>query len=129
VADPTASRGVGGAEAELAVARLQEISADLTGCAVLDGAGVALAASGDLATWGPAARELLAAADAAAGEPVSHAHIGTDDGEVFAVRQGGLALVAASERFTLASLMLSDMRAVLRELARGSLRRPARSPA
>ena len=30
----------------------------------------------------------------------------------------GFAIVAASERFPLASLMLSDMRAVLRELAR-----------
>ena len=38
---------------------------------------------------------------------------------MFAVRHEGFALIAASERFALASLMLFDMRAVLRDLARG----------
>ena len=47
---------------------------------------------------------MLAAADAAAGEPVTHAHVGTEDGEAFAVRLGGFALVAAAERFALAGL-------------------------
>ena len=127
VSDPPANGAVGTAEAERAVARLQELSDDLTGCAILDPAGDLLAASGDHETWREAARALLAAADAAAGERVAHAHVGTEDGEVFLVRRDGLALVAASERFPLASLMLSDMRAVLRELARGSLA-PAPKP-
>jgi hypothetical protein len=118
VSDPTTTGVVGPAEAELAVARMRELSDELTGCAILDPAGHLLAASGDRATWERAARGLLVAADAAAGEPVSHAHVGTEDGEAFLVRQDGLALVAASERFPLASLMLSDMRAVLRELTR-----------
>ncbi len=74
--------------------------------------------------WAKAANGLLRAADAAAGEPVSHAHVGTEDGEAFAVRHEGFALIAASERFTLASLMLSDMRSVLRDLARGSQAAP-----
>jgi hypothetical protein len=115
------------AEAERAVTRLERLSDDLTGCAILDRAGNLLASSGDRETWEQAARGLLAAADAAAGEPVSHAHVGTEDGEAFLVRRDGLTLVAASERFPLASLMLSDMRAVLRELARGSLA-PAAKP-
>ena len=76
-----------------------------------------LAASGDLAAWGGAAGELLAAADAAAERAASHAHIATEEGEVYAVRWGGIAMVAVSERFALASLMLNDMRATLRGLA------------
>ncbi len=62
--------------------------------------------------------ELLAAADAAGDEPASHVHVATEDGEAFAVRHEGLAMVAVAERFTLASLMIFDMRAVLRDLAR-----------
>jgi hypothetical protein len=115
---------VGEAEAERAVARLEGLSDELAGCAILDRAGNLLAASGDRDAWEQAARGLLAAADAAAGERVSHAHVGTEDGEAFLVHRDGLTLVVASERFPLASLMLSDMRAVLRELARGSLPAP-----
>jgi hypothetical protein len=86
------------------------------GC-VLDPRGEVIAASGDRKAWGAAARALLAAADAAATEPVTQAHVGTEDGEVFAVRERGYALVAATERFALASLMLFDIRSALRELA------------
>jgi hypothetical protein len=107
-----------GADAELAVARMGEMSPDLRGCAVLDAAGEALAASaGD--GWAEAGAELLAAADAAGGEPAAQVHVATEDGEAFAVREGGLAMVAVAERFTLASLMLFDMRTVLRDLASG----------
>jgi hypothetical protein len=80
--------------AEAAVARMREMSADLRGCAVLD-------------------------ADLAGGERAESLHVGTEDGEVFAVHHGDLAMVAVSERFTLASLMLFDMRTVLREMAGG----------
>jgi hypothetical protein len=120
VPDPSAARAPTVADAEVAVARLAAMSSDVRGCAILGGDGEPLAASGELEPWGSAARGLLAAADAAAGKPVSHAHIGTEDGEVFAVRHEGLALVAASERFTLASLMLADIRSVLRDLGRGA---------
>lgn len=96
------------------------MSVDLRGCVILGGDGTALAASGELAIWAEVGAELLAAADAVAAEAVSQAHVGTEDGEVFAVREQGLALVAAADRFALASLMMSDMRAVLRDLARGS---------
>ena len=104
------------ADGEVAVAKLEAMSTDLRGCVILAADGSALAASGELEGWGASARELLAAADTAAGEPVSHAHIGTEDGEAFAVRLGDHAAVAVAERFALTSLMLSDMRAVLREL-------------
>ncbi len=117
VSDASAPAAPSAADAEVAVARLASMSTDLRGCAVIAADGSALAASGDLEAWAEAAAGLLAAADAAAGEPVGHLHVGTEDGEVFAVRGEGVAIVAASERFPLASLMLSDMRAVLRELA------------
>jgi hypothetical protein len=102
--------------AETAVARLREMSPDLRGCALLAADGEVLAATSDRETWGEAAAELLAAADAAGGEPASHVHVATEDGEAFAVRHDGLAMVAVAARFTLASLMIFDMRAVLRAL-------------
>jgi hypothetical protein len=100
-----------------AVSYLQEISPEMLGCAILAEGGDVLAASGDLDQWGDAGRDLLAAADAAGGEPVTHAHVATGDGEAFCVRESGLAAVAVAERFTLASLMLFDMRITLRRLA------------
>ena len=52
-------------------------------------------------------------------EPAEQIHIGTEQGEVFALRHAGLAAVAVTERFALASLLLFDMRALLRDLAAG----------
>ena len=87
------------------------------GCAILSDGGDVLAASGDPDEWGEAGRDLVAAADAAGGEPVAHAHVATGDGEAFCVRESGLVAVAVAERFTLASLMLFDMLVTLRRLA------------
>jgi hypothetical protein len=103
--------------AQQALARLEEMASGLRGAALLGPAGETLAASGDAERWGDAARGLLAVADAARGEPASEVHVATEDGEVFAVRHRGLGAVAVADRFTLASLMTSDMRAVLRDLA------------
>ena len=100
------------------MARLQEMSPDLRGCAVMDSGGHLLAASGDPDRWAGAGAALLAAADEAGGEPATHLHVATEDGEAFAVRHEGLAIVAVAERFVLASLMVFDMRAVLRDLAK-----------
>jgi hypothetical protein len=99
------------------VAYLQEISPEMRGCAVLSEGGEVLAATGNLERWGEAGRNLIAAADAAGGESVAHAHIATGDGEAFCVREAGLIAVAVAERFTLSSLMLFDMRNSLRKLA------------
>ena len=103
--------------AERALDRLREIVSALRGCALLGQGGETLAATGDSERWGNAARGFLAVADAARREPVSQVHVATEDGEVFAVRDHGLAAVAVTERFALASLMTFDMRAVLRDLA------------
>ena len=106
------------AAAERALAYIEEISPELRGCAILDGSGEVLAASGDPDAWGDAGRQLLAAADTAGGEQASHAHIATADGEAFCVRESGLAAVAVTNRFALASLTFFDLRAALRDLAR-----------
>jgi hypothetical protein len=104
-------------DAGRAVSYLENISPQMRGCAILSTEGEVLAASGSRERWGEAGRDLIAAADAAGGEPVAHAHVATGDGEAFCVREGGLVAVAVAERFTLASLMLFDMRTALRELA------------
>ncbi|HSI79553.1 MAG TPA: hypothetical protein VK919_02770 [Solirubrobacterales bacterium] len=106
--------------AEAAIDRLQGMADDVRGCAILDPEGAVLAASGPRERWGLAASGLLAAADAAAGEPATEVHVATEEGEAFAVRERGFAIVAAAERFTLASLMLTDMRAVLRGVVRSA---------
>jgi hypothetical protein len=104
-------------DAARAVEYLEEISPELRGCAIFRDDGEVLAASGDAEAWGDAGRELIAAADAAGGVPVAHAHVATGDGEAFCVREGGHVAVAVTERFTLASLMIFDMRTALRRLA------------
>lgn len=99
-----------------AVSYLEEVSNELRGCAILSEQGEFLAASGDLEAWGEAGRELVAAADAAGGEPVAHAHVATGDGEAFCVREGDYVAVAVTERFTLSSLMIFDIRNALRRI-------------
>jgi hypothetical protein len=86
--------------ASQAVAYLEEVSPELRGCAIVGGDGEVLAASGDdRSAWRPAAAGLLTAVDAAGGEPASHAHVATGEGEAFAVRFGELAAVAVTDRF------------------------------
>jgi hypothetical protein len=104
-------------DAEGAVAYLEEISPEMRGCAILSEAGGTLAASGELDAWAAAARKLIAAGDAARGEPAAHSHVATGEGEVFCVRENSLVGVAVTERFVLASLMVFDLRSVLRDLA------------
>lgn len=102
--------------AERALAFLDQMSPDLRGAAILDSSGAALAASGDPDRWSEDARALFEVADRAEGEPVEQVHIGTEQGEVFALRHSGLAIVAVTDRFALASVLLFDMRSLLREL-------------
>ena len=120
--DEAANGAISAGAAERALVRMREMAADLRGCAILGADGAVLAATGDRERWGETASELLAAADAAHGEPVARVHVATEDGEAFAVREGPLAMVAVANRFTLASLMLFDMRAALRELAVAGIR-------
>lgn len=112
----TASPAAG---ADAALAFLTEMSPDLRGAAILAGDGAVLAASGEAEQWGQDAGALLALADAAGAEPVEQVHVATGEGEVFALRHAGMAAIAVTERFALASLTFYDMRSALRELAAG----------
>ena len=104
-------------DAARALSYLEEISNELRGCAILSEDGEVLAATGDAEAWGDAGRELVAAADSAGAEPVAHAHIATGEGEAFCVREGRYVAVAVTERFTLASLMVFDIRNALRRIS------------
>ncbi len=119
MADRTSNGGPSVADAEVAIARLEAMSADFRGAAIVAPDGSILASSSDAKGWAKAANSVIAAADAAAGEPVTHAHVGTEDGEVFVVREGEYAMVAAAERFALAGLMVFDIRTALRDLVGG----------
>jgi hypothetical protein len=104
--------------AEAALEFLAEMSPDLRGAAVLGPGNEVLAATaGERGRWGEDAAALFAAADGAEDAPVEQVHIATEQGEVFAIRNAGLAAVAVTDRFALASLLLFDMRSMLRELA------------
>jgi predicted regulator of Ras-like GTPase activity (Roadblock/LC7/MglB family) len=105
--------------AESALAYLTEMSPDLRGGAIFADDGSVLAASGSPDRWREGAAALLDVADRAGGEPVEQVHVATEQGEVFALRHAGLAAVAVTDRFALASLMLFDMRSALRDLADG----------
>jgi hypothetical protein len=108
-----------GEAAEGALAYLTEMSPDLRGGAILDSTGTVLAASDQPNRWREDAAALLEVADRADDEPVEQVHISTEQGEVFALRHAGLAAIAVTERFALASLLFFDMRSVLRDLAAG----------
>jgi hypothetical protein len=117
--DGAATDAVSGESAEHALAFLTEMSPDLRGGAILDAGGAVLAASGQPDRWREDAAALFDVADRAGDEPVEQVHIATEQGEVFALRHAGLAAVAVTERFALASLLFFDMRSVLRDLAAG----------
>ena len=119
MADGETNLGVSGDAAEGALAYLAEMSPDLRGAAILDSGGAVLAASGHPGRWREDAAALFEVADRAGGEPVEQVHVGTEQGEVFALRHAGLAAVAVTERFALASLTFFDLRAALRDLAAG----------
>jgi predicted regulator of Ras-like GTPase activity (Roadblock/LC7/MglB family) len=122
--DAQANGAVSGEAAEAALAYLREMSPDLRGAAILASDGAVLAATGPPERWRDDAVTLLEAADRADGEAVEQVHVGTEQGEVFALRHSGLAAIAVTERFALASLTLFDMRALLRDLSGGGDGRP-----
>jgi predicted regulator of Ras-like GTPase activity (Roadblock/LC7/MglB family) len=120
MADERASGTISSEAAAGALAYLTEMSPDLRGAAIFGPEGEVLAAPDRPARWEEDAATLFAAADRADGDRVEQVHIGTEQGEVFALRHAGLAAVAVTERFALASLTFFDMRSVLRDLAGGS---------
>jgi hypothetical protein len=65
--------------------------------------------------WAKRVAALWRIAEQRGGE-VAYLHIGAESGEVLAVRGEAGCAVVTSDRFPLAALVLSDLRAVLREL-------------
>ena len=119
--DAAATAPPSGESAAAALEFLAEMSPDLRGAAILGPGGEVLAATaGEPGRWGEDAAALFAAADGAEEAPVEQVHIATEQGEVFAIRNAGLAAISVTDRFALASLMLFDMRSMLRELADAS---------
>ena len=120
MADASTTAPPSGESAAAALEFLGEMSPDLRGAAIIGPAGEVLAASeGETERWREDAAALFAVADSAEEAPVEQVHIATEQGEVFAIRNAGLAAVAVTDRFALASLLLFDMRSMLRELAGG----------
>lgn len=117
--DGETSATISAEAAENAIAYLTEMSPDLRGAAIVDAGGSVLAASDRPERWAEDVAALFEAADRAGEEPVEQVHIATEQGEVFALRHAGLAAVAVTDRFALASLLFFDMRALLRDLSRG----------
>jgi len=117
--DGETSAAISADSAASALAYLTEMSPDLRGGAILESGGAILAASDRPERWREDVAALFEVADGAGGEPVEQAHIATEQGEVFGVRHAGLAAIAVTDRFALASLLFFDMRAVLRDLAQG----------
>jgi hypothetical protein len=121
MADASTTAPPSGESAAAALEFLGEMSPDLRGAAILGPEGEVLAATGgEEERWGEDAAALFAAADDAEKAAVEQVHIATEQGEVFAIRNAGLAAIAVTDRFALASLMLFDMRSMLRELADAS---------
>jgi hypothetical protein len=119
MADGETSKAISGEAASGALAFLTEMSPDLRGAAILGSDEEVLAATSEPGRWGEDAAVLLDVADRAGEEPVQQLHIATEQGEVFAIRNAGLAAVAVTERFALASVLFFDMRSILRDLAAG----------
>ncbi|HEX6205562.1 MAG TPA: hypothetical protein VFZ29_07130 [Solirubrobacterales bacterium] len=120
MADASTTAPPSGESAAAALEFLGEMSPDLRGAAILGPGGEVLAATeGEAERWREDAAALLAVADGAEDAPVEQVHIATEQGEVFAIRNAGLTAVAVTDRFALASLLLFDMRSMLRELAGG----------
>jgi hypothetical protein len=103
------------ADAERAVSRLREMSADLRECAILNPSGELLAASSE-GSWEACAAALWEAASESPGPPPVQVHVAIEEGEVFAARTPAGVAVAVADRFALGSLMFCDLRAALRGL-------------
>jgi predicted regulator of Ras-like GTPase activity (Roadblock/LC7/MglB family) len=108
-------RSADAAAAERVLEQLRRRAPDLRDAAVLGADGGQLAATDDR-DWSAPAAALWRAADGTEDGSATQVHVGTEDGEVIAVRAGHAMAIATTERFALASLLLCDLRDLLREL-------------
>jgi hypothetical protein len=101
----------------LALDTLAGLEPELKAAAVISDGGEVLATTAGDDGWGKAAIRLLEALEKAGPGELDSSHITTEDAEVFLVREAGLALVAVTARFVLASLTSFDVRMSLRDVA------------
>ena len=104
--------------AERVLENLAELEPELRAAAIIGPGGAPVASSGSDPAWSDRAGDLLAALDGTEDREIDSAHLATDTAEIFVVREHGLALVAVTGRFVLASLTSFDIRMALRDLAR-----------
>lgn len=99
---------------------LAELEPALVNAAIFSKEGSVLASTTANERWTVFANQLLSELEAASGaENFDSAHVAGQDGEVFAVSEGDLKLVAVTGRFVLASLTVYDMRMALRDVSGG----------
>lgn len=104
--------------AERVLENLAELEPELRAAAIIGTGGETLASSGSEPAWSRRAGELLSALDKAKEREIDSAHLATETAEIFVVREGGMALVAVTGRFVLASLTGFDIRMALRDVTR-----------
>lgn len=108
---------------DLALAYLDELSTDIRAAAVLDESGAVAARSGFDEGADDGLGELLAglfdgaAAAAGDGPAPDQLEVALPEGLVYAVRGSGWTLAVVAGRYALSSLMLYDLRMVVRDLA------------
>jgi hypothetical protein len=116
---------------ERAAERLCELSADVRAAVLLDAAGSLALPSDDARELGELARRLFEEIDRATRdwdtEPPEQVEVQVPGGAVFASRTPRWTLAAVAKRGALSSLMLYDLRALLRELEGGPPIRRSRS--
>lgn len=105
----------------LALDYLDELSVDIRGAVVLDGAGKLVASWRGDEERGERMREALdelfvRATAAAGGQPVPQLEVSTRAGIVFCLRDEDWTLAVVSGRFALSSLMFYDLRQVMHDM-------------
>jgi hypothetical protein len=94
--------------------RLRDLSPDVRAAVLIDAAGSLVAASPEGGEGlAELVRELVAEADAAAGEPAGQLEVQVERGAVFLTRGPEYVLAAVTRKAALASLMLYDQRVLL----------------
>lgn len=97
---------------------LAELEPELVNAGIFDRNLESVCVTSTSPDWPKQAVALLTALESGSGEEVfDSAHIAGTEGEVFAVTEAGLSLVAVTGRFVLASLTSYDIRMALRDAA------------
>jgi hypothetical protein len=113
-------------DAAAALADLTEISSQVQAAAVVDAAGTVLAATGDAERLAQVGGDLFEAADDDFGRnrSVTRLEIALREGSVFALREGGLLLVARTSPGAPSALVLYDLASCLEAIDAPTRKKP-----